>query len=722
MPRRPSREPRPERAGAARSPSSRRALAGLALAVALAAAAWILGRSPRVAIRRDPGLSVLLITVDTLRADALGSYGRSGAETPWMDRLAAGGVRFTAAHAHNVVTLPSHANILTGQLPTRHGIRDNSGFRLPETLPTLATLLKDRGYGTAAFVSAFPLDSRFGLARGFDLYDDRLGDAQDLRAFRMQERSGRETVAAARRWLAARAGARHFAWVHVYEPHFPYAPPEPLATRFAAQPYQGDVAAADAALGPLLEEAMREESRTLVILTSDHGESLGEHGEATHGIFAYEATLHVPLVLYAPSILSPRVVAAPVRHVDLLPTALDALGIEPPPGLAGVSLLPVADGAGAAPPEESYFEALSGMLNRGWAPLTGSLRGHAKYVDLPLPELYDLASDPAEAHNLAASEPERLEAMRGLLSRLRADDAGPRRDTAESAETRERLRALGYVSGEAPERSGGYTDADDPKRLIALDRQLEDAIGRYTRGDLAGALAVCEELLRQRPDMPLVAKQLGFLKQQAGDSRGAIAALERAIAIDPGDGDAAALLGSYLTEAGDPDQAVRFLEPLTRGDAPDLDVLNAYGVALASLGRADEALAAFGRVRALDPSNALAVVNAGVVFLMGGARDRARASFEAALELDPGMARAHNSLGVLAIEAGDEEAALRHWREAVRLDPTDYQTLYNLGTLLLQRGERAEAKGFLERYVEAAPAGLEDRDVARVRRLIGSLD
>src|SRR5262245_8202665 len=309
----------------------------------------------RHAVRREAGLDVLLITIDTLRADALGAYGNRDARTPWIDRLAAGGVRFTRAHAHNVVTLPSHANILSGQYPLGHGVRDNNGFRFPADKPTLAAVLKAHGYRTGAFVSAFPLDSRFGLDQGFDVYDDRLGGTETTTAFVMPERPGTETVALARRWLDQDGGRPTFAFVHLYEPHFPYVPPEPLASTFRDHPYLGEVAAADAALEPLLRPLLEGGARpTLVILTADHGEGLGDHDELTHGVFAYESTLHVPLVMFAPPILKPRVVDEPVRHVDVMPTILDAVGIEAPVGLPGRSLLAAANGTTGSP-ANSYF-------------------------------------------------------------------------------------------------------------------------------------------------------------------------------------------------------------------------------------------------------------------------------------------------------------------------------------------------------------------------------
>ncbi len=313
----------------------------LAIASVLAAGAgwWIYSRD---APGRSLPRNVLLITIDTLRADALGAYGNASAATPWMDRLAAGGVRFRTARAHNVLTLPSHASILTGRLPPDHGVRDNAGFRLAGSEATLATRLKARGFHTGAFISAFPLDSRFGLSRGFDVYDDAFVDTAARPAFLEQERAGAETVAAARRWLDERRTKAEswFGWVHLYEPHYPYAAPEPYASRYPNDAYAGEVAATDAALGPLLQPILDAGAATdtLVILTSDHGESLGDHGEATHGIFAYEATLRVPLVLYYPPLLAPSVIDTTATHADIVPMVLETLGMPPAAGLRGHSL------------------------------------------------------------------------------------------------------------------------------------------------------------------------------------------------------------------------------------------------------------------------------------------------------------------------------------------------------------------------------------------------
>ncbi len=671
-------------------------------------------------VKRDPGLSVLLVSVDTLRADALGCYGRANAGTPWIDRLAAEGVRFETAHAHNVVTLPSHANLLSGQYPLHHGVRDNTGFRFPADRPTLATRLREKGWRTGAFLSAFPLDSRFGLDRGFEVYDDRLGGAETSAAFLVPERRGSETVRAAVRWIESVRGQRFLGFVHLYEPHFPYEPPQPFATRFRGEPYQGEVAATDASLesllAPLAEAGAR--ARTLVVFTSDHGESLGEHGETTHGVFAYEATLRVPLVLWAPGLLTPRVVSTPVRHIDVLPTLLDAVGLEVPADLPGRSLLPVIAAAGGPAPG-SYLEALSSSLNRGWAPLHGTIHEGLKYVDLPLPELYDLREDPGERRNLAATRPQDLERMRALLARLRADDLGVGSRVREEEATLERLRALGYVAGGGVAAKERYTEDDDPKTLIEIDTRIRDVVTLFRAGDFDGAIALCLETIRRRPDMPLSYLQLAYLERRRGRLDAAVLATRKAVDLRPLDAESVSLHAIYLTEAGRPAEALAFLGPYANNVTPDLDVLTALGMAQARTGRPEEALATFARARKLDPSNAMVLVNAGTVHLMAGDRARARQAFEAALDVDEGLARAQNSLGVIAVAEGRLPEAIARWQNAVALDPGDYQTLFNLGTSLRRMGRDAEARPYLEGYLRVAPVALEARDIARVRGWLG---
>jgi tetratricopeptide (TPR) repeat protein len=454
----------------------------------------------------------------------------------------------------------------------------------------------------------------------------------------------------------------------------------------------------------------------LVIVTGDHGASLGEHGEMTHGLFAYEGTLRVPLLLYQPRLFRPRTIDDPVRHVDILPTILDAIGAPVPSTLDGRSLIPIATGSPGVP-TATYFESLSASLNRGWAPLYGVGKGPLKYIDLPIPELYDLAADPSESHDLAASRPDDVRELQRLLAGLRAADR-PAAPGREDAETRQQLRSLGYVTGASTPKQR-YTDRDDPKRLVHLDRAIEDVVSRYQRGDLRGATTAAEAVVHERPDMPLALVHLAFLYNESGDHRRASDTIDRALALNPAD-DVAALAGAYMTESGQFDRAVKRLEPYVRRADADVDVLIVYGVALASAGRKGEALEAFNRARSVDPGNGLPLVNVATVYLMAGERDRAAAAFTEALAIDPTLARAHNGLGVIEAHRGNTTAALEHWRQAVALDPRDFETLFNIGDLLIRLGRSDEARPFWRRYLATAPPALEAKDRERVGRWLAS--
>jgi tetratricopeptide (TPR) repeat protein len=684
------------------------AATGLAL-VAGALIAACRGRAPR----GEPGLDVVLITVDTLRADALGAFGNTRASTPWIDRLASGGVRFTRAYAHNVVTLPSHSNILSGRYPFEHGVRDNAGFRFPGSVETLATRLKARGYRTGAFVSAFPLSSRFGLARGFDIYDDRFLTGAGL-GHSDEERRGPATVEAARRWLAAGAGPA-FLWVHLYDPHYPYDPAEPFASRFPDDPYAGEVASTDSALEPLLKPIVEagKSGRTLVVFTADHGESRGEHGEKTHGIFAYEGPLRVPLILYGPRLLSPARVESPVRHVDIVPTILAAIAAPPAPDLPGRSLLGAATEPSSAP---SYFEALSGMMSRRWAPLYGVVRGPLKYIELPVPEIYDVVQDGKEGKNLAPSRPEDLESLKTLLGRVRARDTGPARGLNEDAQTREKLRALGYLAAaDAVPPKERYTEDDDPKRLIALDAELQAIDARRRAGDLAGALRQCEAVVEVRPTMPLGLVQLSLLQRESGRLGDALETAQKALALAPDDAQMASTLGSHLNDAGRFRESADLLEPYAARADPSLDVLLTRGAALAETGRSAEALATFHRALELAPTSARILVDIGNVHLSAREYEPAREAFEQALARQGDLARAHNGLGVLAAETGDLDEAIARWRTATELDPRDWDTLYNLGRALRRAGRNGEARPYVEKFAREAPSALYSRDIAEAR-------
>ncbi len=667
----------------------------------------------------------MLVTIDTLRADALSAYG-GPADTPNLDRLAAHGARFTFAHAHTVVTLPSHTTILSGLLPYEHGIRDNSGFRVKAGTPTIATRLKPRGYATGAFVGGFPLTKRFGLTPGFDVYDDQMPEMRGAIEISMPERRADLVVSRAVDWIGRQDG-KFFAWVHVYDPHSPYRPPDEYLTRYSQQPYYGEVAFVDHALGPLFDRLGSLSRPTLVIVTADHGESLGEHGELTHGMFAYEATLHVPLIVArvtkgAKDTKEPKglVVDSPVRHADLVPTILDAVGADRDPALTGSSLLPVVN-AGDRADRPSYFESMTYNLVRGWAPLRGVLHTRDKYIDLPLPELYDLAADAQEQHNLVNAQRDRVQVLTNLLRGFNV--APPNRPGQESAETAAALKSLGYIGGSAPVKAA-YTEADDPKRLAQLDNDLHKATEFTEKGQRDEAIAMLQSVIARRPDTADAYLSLAYAYWENGQPQPAIAVLERAVAAGAPDRDIRIRLGIYLAESHtDTRRAIALLEGLS---AEDVEALNGLGVAYGDAGRRADAVRAFNRVLTLDPTNGLAYQNLSAMALERALStqsepERAPQLKEAeslarkAIDADPALPDAYTTLGVVLSSTGRKTEAIDAWKKAVDLDGNQFNALYNLWSELAAAGRRDEAILYGRRFVATAPPAFFAPDIARVR-------
>jgi arylsulfatase A-like enzyme/Flp pilus assembly protein TadD len=691
------------------------------IVVGIAGAVLLLrGRRAQVDLTPRTGQNVLLITIDTLRADALSAYGGPAA-TPALDMLAGEGVRFTFAHAQAVLTLPSHTSILTGEYPFVHGVRENSGYRLAPGARTLATILKKAGYATGAFVAAFPLHSRFGLNQGFDVYDDRFGETRDPTEFVMPERPATAVVPLAREWIGAHKNDRWFAWVHVFDPHAPYRPPPPFDSEYAGKPYYGEVAATDAALTPLLDDVRDASRPTIVVVTGDHGESLGEHGEETHGLFAYEATLHIPLIIAeiggGARASRGEVSAAPVRHVDIVPTLLAATSQPIPDDLPGRSLLPASERGRAAPARPSYFEAMSGMLNRGWAPLTGILAGRDKYIDLPIPELYSLDKDPAEETNRVGHAPD-LE--RTLIAGLRAFGAAlPGARRAEDSETTGRLRSLGYVSGDAPIKAR-YTEADDPKRLVDIDQAVHRGVDFYSSGQFDRAEEEYKAVLARRPDMAIAYRHLAFVEWQRGKVNEAINLLRDAIAHGVKHVGVATQLGTYLAETGHTSEAIDLLAPFATSQTNDADALNSLGIAYARAGRADDARRVFERVLTIDSESGIPLENLGVLDLERGDLASARRRFERAVAVDPRSSQAHSGLGVVSIRSGDRQAAIESWKRAVQLDRTNFDALYNLATTLLRDGQMDAARPYIQQFVASAPPAFYEKDIRELSRLLQS--
>ncbi len=704
---------------------------GAAVALLIAAAVgiwWFAGSSrsrqdlPAGALR---GYNVLLVTIDTLRADRVGAYGNTTGLTPTLDRLATEGLRFDSVRAQVPLTLPSHASLMTGRIPPRHGVRDNGTYRLDPSHETLATALKSAGYATGAFVGAFVLDARFGLARGFDLYDDQYGERPALGRVEVVERRAEEVTTRATGWIRAAQGP-WFAWVHVYDPHEPYAPPEPMASRYASAPYDGEVAYVDATLGQMIDQLQSsgQLARTLVVVASDHGEGLGDHGERTHGLFAYDSTLRVPLVMWCRERLQPGVIEDPAGLVDIAPTIADLLAV-PWAATDGRSLRPrlageeAASSAQASESAPTYFEALNANLTRNWAPLTGVVAGGLKLIDLPVPELYDLAADATETHNLYARRPEDARRLERMLDTLAGNARAPVGGTVDT-ETAARLRSLGYVVSQPSTQPRRFTAADDPKNLVSLDTALDEAMQISGRGDHATAITMLQDVIQKRPDLPLAYDRLAFVLRSSGRLPEAIQVLEQAASKGFADAPALVTLGTMLQEADRLERSVAVLEAAVGMNAQDLEARNRLGTAYARIGRADDAEREFKKVLGEDPQSAEALTNLGILYL---GTNRAPAAIEVlrkAIAADPLARGASNALAAAYAKSGDLQQAVGLWRQLVERRPDDADLLYNLGTALLQLKQPTEALPFLERFVAAAPPQYA-ADVARIKKIIAEL-
>jgi arylsulfatase A-like enzyme/Flp pilus assembly protein TadD len=669
--------------------------------------------------------NLLLITIDTLRPDRLGCYNSPYLKTPTIDRLAAAGVVFSRAFAHTPLTLPSHTNILLGTTPLQHGVHDNGNFRVPEDRPNLATYLKQNGYATGAFIGAFPLDARFGLNRGFDVYDEAYGSGTAM-DFKFAERKAEAVVAGAVAWLDGRPGP-WFVWIHCFDPHQPYEPPEPFLTQFKNDLYSGEVAYVDAALAKLFGylESSHQAGSTVVVLTGDHGQSLGEHGETTHGYFAYNSTLWVPLIISGPAI-KPGRVEANVCHIDIFPTVCELLGLARPAYLQGRSLLPAMRGKDlvALASRPIYFESLYAYYRRGWAPLRGFIEGPKKFVDSPISEVYDLKADFGESRNLAGKDLGRERAgLAGLIKSESGPGAAPR--TLLDAGAREKLQSLGYVGGFQPPTKTNFGPEDDLKTLLPYNHKFEEAQDLYFHGQADRSIQLLRELLQERPDFdnPYLFLVTIYEKQQRPAEAEAV--LKTGSEANPRNYKLAIEYGMVLAEVGKNDEAIGVLTKALSMIDWDPELWNYLGVAYWNKGDLDHATTAYEHALSLDPKYAVVLSNLGTVEteLAMKNRDaaparRAMDHFKRAIENDPQDAAAYNGLGAVYRMLGDLDAAVTCWAQAVGIDPVHRFALYNLGKAYLDEGDKAKASTYLTRFKERYYKTLTPKDKASLEALL----
>lgn len=651
-------------------------------------------------------LNVLMITIDTLRPDRLSCYNSTYLKTPHIDSLAAKGSLFLKSFAHTPTTLPSHTNIHLGTTPLYHGVHDNQNFRVQDEFLTLAELLKENGYSTGAFVGAFPLDSRFGLTQGFDIYDDDYGTVRS-EEFSYIERKAEVVIQKAQAWLTDREGP-WFLWLHCFDPHQRYDPPEPFKTEYKDRPYDGEVAYVDAMLGRLFDFLQQENlyENTLIIFTGDHGESLGEHGETTHGYFAYNSTLWIPLIIYYPGI-KPIKIDQYVCHTDIFPTVCDVLGIKKPSFLQGISLLPAMNGKKLSS-RLIYFESLYPYYSRGWAPLKGYIQKQEKYLDTPIKELYDLEKDFYETENLAKTK--NLNTHESILSNLIEDLTYETRgavQTKTDRDTIERLRSLGYISSPQASLNKKFTAKDDLKELLPYQLQLQSAMKAYHKGDFTEAIDLLSGIITKRKDFDLAYTHLATLYKEQKNFKKAIEVLREGYQNCPSSYKVITTFGIFLTEISQYDAAISILKEGMAIIDYDPELWNYLGVAHWKKGDLEKAKEHFLQCLSLDNNYPIAFNNLGSVYLSQFIKTKERQSieeainlFKRAIELDPLYASAYNGLGAAYRNQGNLDGAIYCWEKAVELDTNFAYALYNLGMAYFVKGENIKAAEALTEYKE----------------------
>lgn len=604
--------------------------------------------------------NVVVITIDTLRPDHLHCYGDAHIETPNLDAFARRGVLFENAVAQAPLTPPSHASIFTGQYPTVHHVRNTGGFILPSSARPLARILEEQGWDTAAFVSSAVLKKVVGLNNGFAVYDDQMPRQGNREEFNEDaERRGGATVDRALAWLNTQAGKPYLLWVHLYDPHLPYDPPSPFKERYRDHPYDGEIAYTDQQVGRLLNAVEKKgpAGKTVIAVLSDHGESLSEHGEYTHGVFLYDSTLRIAFLMAGPGIPSGTRVKQQVRSVDFLPTVLTVLGAKLPADIQGVNLIPAFSGK-AVPTEISYEETLYPKLALGWAELRGIRTNHWKYIRAPKPELYDLTQDPNETTNVYRENPAEVNKLAAQLNHI-VGNGGSEKVQAKMVDERQmaQLRSLGYLSGFSPPQYDLNGQGPDPKDRVGILKLLYQAENPAVHLPQAKRIALLKKALEEDPTNPSLYHQVGGELESVGQYDEALRLYKTALQHGVENGRLHSRIADLSLRKGDKETAISEYEKAARFNPSDLESQTNLATAYLETGRVADAERAFNFVVTSNPDSAAGHNGLGLIAIQKHDVATAQTQFERAVQLDPDLVEAQMNLGLIYEMAGDKPRA-----------------------------------------------------------------
>lgn len=639
--------------------------------------------------------NVVLISIDTLRSNALAIYGNKEIQTPHLDSIGKDGIVFRNHISQVPLTLPSHASILTGDLPATHGIHDNSRFALKKEVITLSEVFHDNGFQTAAFVSSIVLDHRFGLDQGFDIYDDhvlfRSGDT-DLSE---NERKADQTADVAIQWLSKNTGKPFFLFVHFYDPHARYNPPKAYTERIP-DPYLGEVAYVDDQIGRLLEALGPVRDKTLILLTADHGEGLGEHEELTHGLFLYDSTVHVPFLISGPGIPKGKIIPTQTRSIDLFSTILELSSLSSAEKRDGRSLLPLIQGNNWNE-SQSISESVYGLA-MGWSPLYAMRTSRWKYIQAPKPELYDLDADPGETRNVIAEQAAMAHQLSEKLILYKERSAADKKEIVTDPELLERLKSLGYVSGSnVPKDTASLPDPKDKTKVWNL---YEESLFLFYEGESEKAIAKLEQAIQLDSGIAVLYDTLARTAFR-GEIEKSVAALQRALKLEPENARFHRRLSACYRKIRQFDSSVDEGELALKLDPQNTETLLGLGTTYLEMGRPQEALATFQKLLQIDPKNAAAAHQIGTVYRSIGDLNRAMQYYQMAVTFNPNMPDPYNALGVVSAQHKDYPKAESYLKKSLQVDPTFEEAYFNLGITYQRMGRKAEAilafQSFLER-------------------------